>query len=435
MAGARARARRGARRRAEPRRRATLATGDMLDADRLRRAPRAGATSSSTPPRRSRRAAAGRRFAARTSRARATRSPRRRARERAARAREQRRRVRRRERYRGRRPAHRRGQRRSAAFAESAFYARSKRESEELVMEAQRAGRLWATAVRPVVIYGTHDRQFVPRLARMLRRGFAPLIGGGRTTLAIVHAANVADGMVRAAAHDGAGGRRTISRTTTTSRCASSSGCAARGARTTPAHRLRSRCSSRASHSARSRCVAPLAAREPVQGGDRRHRSTSSRATIRSPPSARAASWGGIRRCVPRRESRKRSAGGRRTTDARKCDERGGTLEWCAAPRRVERANEAYGFLAFTRRDPSSSAVSIFMAAESIFMAAVSAAARSRSHRRGGGIGLRGSPSCCRRRRARSGDKGQALHVNLLRVVLVEMTRWSAHASGARLAA
>jgi nucleoside-diphosphate-sugar epimerase len=92
-------------------------------------------------------------------------------------------------------------------IADGAFYARSKRESEALVMEAHAAGRLWATAVRPSVIYGTHDRQFVPRLARLLRRGVVPLVGGGRSTLAVVHAANVADGMVRAAVTDAAGGR------------------------------------------------------------------------------------------------------------------------------------------------------------------------------------------------------------------------------------
>lgn len=90
---------------------------------------------------------------------------------------------------------------------DGAFYARSKRESETLVFEAQRAGRVWATAVRPSVLYGPYDRQFVPRLARVLRRGFAPVISGGRTTLAVVHAANVADGMVRAATTDLADGR------------------------------------------------------------------------------------------------------------------------------------------------------------------------------------------------------------------------------------
>jgi nucleoside-diphosphate-sugar epimerase len=88
-----------------------------------------------------------------------------------------------------------------------AYYARSKRESELMVMAAYTAGRIWATAVRPDVIYGRRDRQFVPRIARILQRGFAPLIGGGRSTLAVVHAANVADGAVRAAVSDAAAGR------------------------------------------------------------------------------------------------------------------------------------------------------------------------------------------------------------------------------------
>lgn len=90
---------------------------------------------------------------------------------------------------------------------DDAFYARSKRESEGLVLGAHAEGRIWATAVRPDVIYGRHDRQFVPRIARLLRLGVGPLVGGGRSTLAIVHAENVADGIVRAATSDAAGGR------------------------------------------------------------------------------------------------------------------------------------------------------------------------------------------------------------------------------------
>jgi nucleoside-diphosphate-sugar epimerase len=89
---------------------------------------------------------------------------------------------------------------------ERAYYARSKRESEELVLAAHAAGRIWATAVRPDVIYGKRDRQFVPRLARLFALGVAPAIAGGRAIMAIVHAANVADGAVRAATTDRAGG-------------------------------------------------------------------------------------------------------------------------------------------------------------------------------------------------------------------------------------
>lgn len=88
-----------------------------------------------------------------------------------------------------------------------AHYARSKRESEALVLDAHAKGRIWATAVRPDVVYGIRDRQFVPRIARLLRFGIAPLVGDGKTTLAIVHAANVADGAVRAATTEVAGGQ------------------------------------------------------------------------------------------------------------------------------------------------------------------------------------------------------------------------------------
>lgn len=94
-----------------------------------------------------------------------------------------------------------------APLGQRSYYARSKRESEQLVMRAHAEGRLWATAVRPDVVYGARDRQFVPRVAKLLRLGVAPVVGGGRSTLAVVHAANVADGMVRAATCDGAGGR------------------------------------------------------------------------------------------------------------------------------------------------------------------------------------------------------------------------------------
>ncbi|HEX6631610.1 MAG TPA: NAD-dependent epimerase/dehydratase family protein [Gemmatimonadaceae bacterium] len=94
-----------------------------------------------------------------------------------------------------------------AALPVHEWYARSKRESEALVLDAHRRGELWAAAIRPSVLYGPRDRQFVPRLARLLRAGVLPLPGGGRATLAVVHAANVADAAVLAALHDEAGGQ------------------------------------------------------------------------------------------------------------------------------------------------------------------------------------------------------------------------------------
>jgi nucleoside-diphosphate-sugar epimerase len=95
-----------------------------------------------------------------------------------------------------------------APLPERAFYARSKRESEALVLDAHRRGEVWAAAVRPCVVYGPRDRQFVPRLAKVLRLQLpVPLLRGGRTTFGVVHAANVADGAILAATSDSAGGK------------------------------------------------------------------------------------------------------------------------------------------------------------------------------------------------------------------------------------
>lgn len=90
---------------------------------------------------------------------------------------------------------------------EDAYYARSKRESEHLVLDAHATGELWATAIRPPMIYGRRDRQLVPRFARVMRTGFFPLFARGRSTMSLVHASAVADGAVRAASCEAAGGR------------------------------------------------------------------------------------------------------------------------------------------------------------------------------------------------------------------------------------
>ena len=97
--------------------------------------------------------------------------------------------------------------RRSPTLPERAYYARSKRESERLVLDAHGSGRIWATAVRPDVIYGRATASSCRASRGCCNVAFAPVIGGGRSTLAIVHAANVADGAIRAATHDAAGGR------------------------------------------------------------------------------------------------------------------------------------------------------------------------------------------------------------------------------------
>jgi len=93
------------------------------------------------------------------------------------------------------------------ALPEHDAYGRSKQEAEQLVLDAHATGTAWATVVRPPPMYGERDRQFVPRVAAVLSRGFFPLIGGGSTTLPLVHACNVAEGAVAAATTGDAGGR------------------------------------------------------------------------------------------------------------------------------------------------------------------------------------------------------------------------------------
>jgi nucleoside-diphosphate-sugar epimerase len=86
-------------------------------------------------------------------------------------------------------------------------YGRSKQEAERVVLAAHAAGRISASVLRPPVMYGRRDRQFAPRLGPLLQRGVFPLVGGGTTTLSLVHADAVAEAAVRAATLDAAAGR------------------------------------------------------------------------------------------------------------------------------------------------------------------------------------------------------------------------------------
>ncbi len=86
-------------------------------------------------------------------------------------------------------------------------YGRSKQEAERLVADAHRRRRVWATIVRPPVMYGPRDRQFVPRIGPVFLRGFFPLVNGGDTRLPLVSASAVAEGAVLASEFEGANGR------------------------------------------------------------------------------------------------------------------------------------------------------------------------------------------------------------------------------------
>ena len=89
---------------------------------------------------------------------------------------------------------------------EADAYGRSKQEAERVVMDAQSSGRIQASIVRPPVMYGERDRQFIPRIAAVMNRGIFPLCGGGETTLPVVHANAVAEGAILAALTERANG-------------------------------------------------------------------------------------------------------------------------------------------------------------------------------------------------------------------------------------
>jgi len=82
-----------------------------------------------------------------------------------------------------------------------AFYPRSKRLAEQVLWEAV-GGGLRALALRPTLIYGEGDRQFLPRVVAFARHGWLPLFGAGDRPLSLVHARNIAHAALQALALD-----------------------------------------------------------------------------------------------------------------------------------------------------------------------------------------------------------------------------------------
>lgn len=85
-------------------------------------------------------------------------------------------------------------------------YAESKVLAEELVEMAGDRG-LETVILRPCVIYGPGDRNFLPQIAETLPRYPFPLVQGGRQPLDMVHARDVAQALVLAGTHPRAAGR------------------------------------------------------------------------------------------------------------------------------------------------------------------------------------------------------------------------------------
>ncbi len=93
-----------------------------------------------------------------------------------------------------------------APIDEADYYARSKRDAEQVLWKASERLGVSAVAFRSCVIFGERERLFMARLLRILRHGFAPLVGSGENRLAMVYAGNVVDAIVAALEHPHATG-------------------------------------------------------------------------------------------------------------------------------------------------------------------------------------------------------------------------------------
>jgi nucleoside-diphosphate-sugar epimerase len=72
-------------------------------------------------------------------------------------------------------------------------YCDTKIGAERAVWERHREGRIRASFVRPCIVYGPYDWKFIPKIARGLRAGRIPLVGGGRHEAPIVSVRDVVD--------------------------------------------------------------------------------------------------------------------------------------------------------------------------------------------------------------------------------------------------
>jgi nucleoside-diphosphate-sugar epimerase len=77
-------------------------------------------------------------------------------------------------------------------------YAASKRRAEALVFAAAARG-LNAVVVRPRAIFGPGDATLLPRILRLARRGWLPLVDGGRAVIDLTYMDNAVDALVAAA--------------------------------------------------------------------------------------------------------------------------------------------------------------------------------------------------------------------------------------------
>jgi nucleoside-diphosphate-sugar epimerase len=83
------------------------------------------------------------------------------------------------------------------------LYARSKREAERVAGEVAVEAGMKLTVVRPSAVYGERDRLFAPRLSRVVKLPWIPILGSGGNRVPVVYAGNVARGILLALRHAG----------------------------------------------------------------------------------------------------------------------------------------------------------------------------------------------------------------------------------------
>ncbi len=72
-------------------------------------------------------------------------------------------------------------------------YGNSKIEAEKLVLAAHDAGRVCVTVLRPGLVWGPRDRQFLPKIIDSLSSGTMMYLGGGKKLLGLTHVYNIVD--------------------------------------------------------------------------------------------------------------------------------------------------------------------------------------------------------------------------------------------------
>ena len=86
----------------------------------------------------------------------------------------------------------------TAPYNPGDIYQRTKVEAEKVLLALHRERGLRAVILRPVGIYGPHDRRFLKLFKGVARRRF-PMIGSGRVSYHLTHVEDVARGFLKAA--------------------------------------------------------------------------------------------------------------------------------------------------------------------------------------------------------------------------------------------